>query len=158
MTSRTAVDLVISSVLDRQDMPPLQNAERFVEFLRDSLRSDRFNLSAIRDERTPRDTTGRHFATLIEYLTTDVPPLPLDTAVRIGLIADKLTARKDPLDFSNFSGDVGSGVDLSSSFAKKGRLLAALVRFGRVRTAFEIGTAYGMSAMFIALRFLRMDV
>jgi predicted O-methyltransferase YrrM len=87
---------------------------------------------------------------LIQYLTTNVPPLPLDTAVRIGLIADTLTGRKDPLDFPKFSGDVGSGVDLSSSFAKKGRLLAALVRFGRVSTAFEIGTAYGMSAMFIA--------
>jgi predicted O-methyltransferase YrrM len=137
-------------VLEREDLPPLQNAERFVEFLRDSLRADKFRLSAIRDERTRKDTTGRHFSTLINYLTNDLPPLPLETAVRIGLIADELSARRDPLDLRLFSGDVGSGADRSSSSVKKGRLLAALVRFGRVRTAFEIGTAYGMSSMFIA--------
>jgi predicted O-methyltransferase YrrM len=150
MDSRTAVDLVVSSVLDRPDLPPLQNAERFVEFLRNSLKADKFRLSTIRDERTRQDATGRHFSTLIQYLTTDLPPLPLDTAVRMGLIADALTARKDPLDLRVFFGDVGSGVDRSSSSVKKGRLLAALVRFGRVKTAFEIGTSYGMSGMFIA--------
>jgi predicted O-methyltransferase YrrM len=149
-SSQTAVDLVVSSVFNRGDLPPLGNARSFVGFLRESIDSQMHGVDVIRPDGSSGDRAGLRFRTLLKQLKTDVPPVPLDMAVRIGLIADELTSSLEPVDVAWYAGDVGLHATLSSSFARKGRILRAVVRFSRARTAFEIGTCYGMSALFLA--------
>jgi predicted O-methyltransferase YrrM len=46
-------------------------------------------------------------------------------------------------------GDVGLHFAISSSLGHKGRLLANIIRLSRSERCLELGTAYGMSAMFL---------
>lgn len=138
----SAVDLVVASVLAR-DLPPLQDASGFVGFLRDALRTDTCAVEVLR----PADDPA--WAAVLKGLGA-LPPLPLETAVRLGLVADGLLGRREPFDRPGWSGDVGLHAALSSSAARKGRLLTWLARCRRAERVVDLGTAYGMSALFLA--------
>jgi hypothetical protein len=80
----SAVDLVVASVLARE-LPPLQDAGGFVGFLRDALRADACAVEVLRTADDPAwDAVLAGLAPL--------PPLPLETAVRLGLVATGCSA------------------------------------------------------------------
>ena len=54
-----------------------------------------------------------------------------------------------PLEFAQWAGDVSLHFSEASSLGQKGRILFAAVRIMRPRRCLELGTAYGMSALFI---------
>ena len=65
----------------------------------------------------------------------------------IGRIADHYRTLRRPAD-AVLGGDISNNFQYSSSFGKKGRILSTIVRFGRTERCLELGTAYGMSALF----------
>lgn len=136
----SAVDLAVAAVL-----PGLlaggevHDAAALVGFLREALRADACACQVLR---------GAPDADLLAGLDA-LPPLPLSTAVRLARVADALRGSRVPFDRPGRRTDVGRHAALSSSFAHKGRLLSLLVRHSRARTAVDLGTAYGMSALFL---------
>ena len=145
----SAVDLVVAAVLQPllagPDPPVLRDPAAFVGFLRDALRVDSCTARVLRPP--PPDALPLQGA--LAGLA-DLPPLPLDTAVRLGLVADQLRGRREPVERPDWAGDVGAHAAVASSFAHKGRLLTWLVRACRAERVVDLGTAYGMSALFLA--------
>lgn len=88
------------------------------------------------------------------------PAVPLPAAARLARVADQLTARTEPfsptgpaadaLAGRGWSPDVGLAARVQSSFGRKGRLLTTVVRMRRPTSILELGTAFGMSAAFLA--------
>lgn len=75
--------------------------------------------------------------------------MPVPLAKEIAVQADKNAAIREPLEFSDWAGDVGLHASISSSLGHKGRLLRAIVRLMRAKACLELGTGYGISAFFI---------
>ena len=103
----------------------------------------------VRNEQTENDGAARRFATLVDILRSDVPPIPLAAGQEIALVADRYRDLPGVVDYGQWAGDVGLLFSISSSFGRKGRILSTVVRFGRSQRCLELGTAYGMSALFI---------
>lgn len=121
-----------------------------VRFLREAWEPQRATWSCVKE----RDRAGLAekqilFDTLLDTLRTGVPPFAGDSAVRLCTFADAIMSRREPFTRPRFAADAGLHASIASSYAKKGRVLNALVRFLRCDAVIEIGTAYGMSSMFI---------
>ena len=93
--------------------------------------------------------SGR-YALLLEQLASRIPVAPINIANEAAKIADTIMDRREIFTHHNWSADVGLHFRISSSFGRKGRLLCAATRLLRPAKCLEIGTAYGMSAFFIA--------
>jgi len=78
-----------------------------------------------------------------------VPPIAFSVGSEIGLIADRYRALFQPFRFEGWAGDIGLHFQLSSSLGWKGRILSTIIRFAGSKQCLELGTAYGMSAIFI---------
>jgi predicted O-methyltransferase YrrM len=78
-----------------------------------------------------------------------VPPIPFATAQEIALVADRYRDLAGVVESGKWVGDAGLLFSISSSFGRKGRLLSAVIRFSRSERCLELGTAYGMSGLFI---------
>ena len=93
------------------------------------------------------------FRRLLDILKSGVPPLRFSEAQDIGLVADRLLIRWDIFEHEDegwqWTADVGLAFVVASSFAKKGRLLSATIRVCRTTRCLELGTAFGMSALFV---------
>jgi predicted O-methyltransferase YrrM len=96
------------------------------------------------------DRSSKRFSTLVEVLARGVPSLPIARAREIGRHADLLRFDPTAIEFYRWSSDVGIHFELSSSFAAKGRVLSAGIRLMRPESCLELGTAYGMSSLFMA--------
>lgn len=143
-------DLAITAILARGDGAGLSDTAGFVGFLRDCFCGLRFPVEEVRALDGEAGLPGLRFDTMLGQLPVSVPPIPEQDAVRIGRIADDLLSRTDPFERPDWATDVGMHARIASSFGRKGRLLAAVVRAMRVERAMEIGTAYGMSSLFLA--------
>jgi predicted O-methyltransferase YrrM len=95
------------------------------------------------------DRTSKRFSCLVEVLERGVPSLPIESAREIGRVADRLRFDPSPIDVWIWDSDVGIHFELSSSYAAKGRILSAAVRVMRPQNCLELGTAYGMSSLFV---------
>lgn len=62
---------------------------------------------------------------------------------------DRNRCLSEPVEFNDWAGDMGLHFSLSSSYGGKGRVLFNTVRIMRSKRCLELGTAYGMSALFI---------
>jgi predicted O-methyltransferase YrrM len=142
---RRNVDIVLSTCLREEVLAKLHYPVAFIEFLRGCIEHRAFSVAPV-GPYASSTSCPRRLDRLLEVLTTGAPPLAFSQAQEIGLIADGILARFDPLDGH---GDVASHFQLSSSFARKGRLLSSIVRFCQSERCLELGTAYGMSALFI---------
>jgi predicted O-methyltransferase YrrM len=78
-----------------------------------------------------------------------LPPLSAATTQTIAMVSDRYCRNTDPLESFGWFADVSTHFQLSSSFGKKGRILSTIVRYMRSQAGIELGSAYGMSAMFI---------
>ena len=121
----------------------------YAELLRDCIEKTRLKIQEIKtDSSTCRDTSGKRFASLVDALR-NVPPIEFSIAEEIVLIADSYRGNVKPVESNDWAGDVWSHFDVSSSLGTKGRILTTVVRFTQSEQCLELGTAYGMSALFI---------
>ncbi len=97
---------------------------------------------------TSMDTSTKRFSFLVDVLR-QVPPIELSSAAEIALIADCYRGNLQPIEGNAWVGDVRSHFRMSSSFGTKGRILTTVVRFTQSKECLELGTVYGMSALFI---------
>jgi predicted O-methyltransferase YrrM len=136
-------DLAIAAALPAVIMQ-LHDPVAFVAFLRNSWQPTKCQVAPVRT-----GPVSARFSTLLSVLRSSVPPLDARTAVEIGLVADGFRARHDERPSGRFT-EVAQHFAASSSSSEKGRILSAAVCFMRSEAGLEIGTAYGMSALFIA--------
>lgn len=155
--ARSAADLVIASVLAQPEHARLADPVAFVAFLRDSFEPVSYSIEPLAPEPPEPTLSDLRFRTLVEQLGSGAPALRRDEAVRIAGIVDELMDDRTPFERPVFAADAGLHARMASSFARKGRILAAVVRFMRVTAALEIGTAYGVSALFLAASLERAD-
>lgn len=121
----------------------------YVEFLRTCLERKTYSITTIKSSRDSYDQEPiRRFASLLDALA-NLPPLELALAQQLGQIADAYRANQSPLESGNWVGDVRAHFEMSSSFGHKGRILTSIIRFMRCTRCLELGTAYGMSALFM---------
>lgn len=122
-----------------------------VNFMRDCIGPLGFSVREIKGaEEDLQSIESKRFVTLLSCLRSDVPPVDFSIAKEIGLIADKYRSLFIPLEHRLWAGDTALHFSVSSSFGRKGRLLFNIVRLSRSRECLELGTAYGLSALFIS--------
>jgi predicted O-methyltransferase YrrM len=119
----------------------------YVEFIRSCLEMRTLAIKTIKQRRGGAQASHR-FNTLLSVLTNP-PPLAFPVADRLARVAQHFQHNTGPLISAQWHGDVRAHFEISSSFGHKGRILAAILRFMRTRQVLELGTAYGMSAMFM---------
>lgn len=143
-------DLVIDAILARPETDELKDPTGFVRFLRECFGRLTFSVREVRPDAGREDPAALRFQTLIDHLATGTAAIGQRDAIRIGRIADELLARTDPFERPTWVADVGIHARIASSFGRKGRLLSATARVMASDRAIEVGTAYGMSALFLA--------
>jgi predicted O-methyltransferase YrrM len=82
-------------------------------------------------------------------LLRSLPPIEFTVARDIALVADHHGCLTDVVEIRDWAADRGLHFTRSSTFGSKGRLLFNVVRIMRCERCLELGTAYGMSALFI---------
>jgi predicted O-methyltransferase YrrM len=154
---RRNVDLVLSVELGGKDgLSGIDYPVAYVDLLRSCLEKRSFPVREIRADSGPRDKRFNRLATALEILGDDPPPIPFTLAAEIGRVADRMAGLTEPAEIGTWVADRGLHFEVSSSLGRKGRLLFNLVRLTRPERCLELGTAYGMSALFTlgALRLL----
>ncbi|MCU1602003.1 MAG: class SAM-dependent methyltransferase [Frankiales bacterium] len=139
----TGVDLAVAAVLQDRGTRDLHDPASFVELLRTCWEPLTLDVE---------DSGGDQllFSALVDHLRTGVAPLPVDISLAAAEAADRLLAARTPYDRSALMTDVGSHARWSSSFGHSARFLTAVVRCLRARTVVEVGTAYGLGALFLS--------
>jgi predicted O-methyltransferase YrrM len=137
--------LVIGAHLAGKDLNQLHDPVAYVRFLQDAVGACQFRLDRVKSDRWGRLRHADRFGAVTHALERGAPPLSWAFATAIADIADEMLGSRTP----RFNIDIGLNFAGCSSFGVKGRLLATLVRFLRPYQCLELGTAYGMSALFI---------
>jgi predicted O-methyltransferase YrrM len=147
---RENVDIVLGWALQRaSDRATIRFPSAYLELLRTCLERIHLTTKDVKtDSGASSDLSARRFSTLVEALGR-LPAIEFSTAEAIALLADSYRANLKPIELSDWTGDVGSHFEISSSDGIKGRILTAAVRFTRSARCLELGTAYGMSALFL---------
>jgi len=142
------LDVVLPWALAKAAPPP-RFPTAYVEFLRSCLESQSFPITTVKRNRKGGDTeSAKRFASLLGALA-NLPPLEFAWAETLAQIADAYLGNPSPMGSSGWAGDVRAHFEMTSSFGHKGRILASIIRFMRCRHCLELGTAYGMSALFM---------
>ncbi len=146
---RSNEDLAISAALaESHVISELNYPASYVDFLRQCIQRQHHVVKHLKSEAGSGEAAKR-FATLLDVLRTDVPAVPLAIAHDIGRVADGFRSMAETKAFADWIGDVGLHFAISSSFGRKGRLLSTIIRYMRAERCLEVGTAYGMSALFM---------
>src|SRR5262249_38574248 len=144
------VELVLNSLLALPSTPSLHFPVQFVEFVRDCIEDGcTHSLLELKVESQAADVASKRFATLKDILLGGLPPIELSVASEIALVADRSRGLSDSIEARNWAGDTGILFGIASSFGRKGRILYNVVRIMRCKRCLELGTAFGMSALFI---------
>jgi predicted O-methyltransferase YrrM len=147
-------DLVLQVALQHsiaQASHPIQHPVQYLQTCRDCWIDQTLSVVSIRAavEVSPELVPAQQrFNTLVTALQ-QLPPLTATITQTIAEVADRYRSDLTPLESVGWLGDVSTHFQLSSSFGEKGRILSAVVRYMRSRRGVELGTAYGMSALFI---------
>lgn len=121
----------------------------YVKFLRSCLQHTVHFVTEVKTESGDLDSAGKRFATLVDNLRNGLPAIEFSVAREIAFIADRNLMLLDSMEFDHWAGDLGLHFGISSSLGRKGRILFNTVRLMRTERCLELGTAYGMSALFI---------
>ena len=145
------VDIYLRSILQNEKrLPNVNDAASYVELLRACIEPTALGVATIKSSNSLGDVYGHRFKTLIETIQSNLLPLPVPMALELAEEADSLRGMTVGIDWENlWSGDVGLHFGMSSSLGYKGRLLSNVIRLCRSERCLELGTAYGMSAMFV---------
>lgn len=145
------VDIFLRSVLqDGKILSNANDAASYIELLRACIEPTALRVKTVKSSDSLGDAYGNRFKTLVETIQSNLLPLPVTMALELAEEADRLRGMTTGIDWENFwAGDVGLHFGISSSLGHKGRLLANVIRLCRSERCLELGTAYGMSAMFV---------
>lgn len=144
------VDMVLSAALHGPDaLNGIQYPVAYVEFLRTCIEPLSPKVLVVKEDSSEPDNAANRFQTLLEQLSGGVPAIEFALAREIALVSDQSRARSEVVGFGQWTGDAGLHFSIASSSGNKGRILFSTVRFMRSECCLELGTAYGMSALFI---------
>lgn len=143
-------DQAVAAVLGRVSVETLNDVVGMTRFLYDAFRPGAsLDVEVIRHVRAD-DEDARRWDALLEWIGAGIPPLPVETALKVGVAKDELVADPTPFVRPHWTADVGLHAERASSSVLTGRLLCLLVRAWRPTTALEVGTAYGLGSLYIA--------
>jgi predicted O-methyltransferase YrrM len=148
--NRRSVDAVMSWALERAEAAgPLHYPVEYVQFLRDCTERSWAVWREIRNETAQdKDEPARRFASLVDSLR-DLPAVDFASAERLGRAADGLRANIDPETGVREHGDQQRRFSVAASLGKKGRILHTAVKTTQSTRIVELGTFWGMSALFM---------
>ena len=150
LRDRRNVDLVLSAALNRSDvLSAVRYPVAYVDFLRTCIERAPHLVREVKGDAGAPERANNRFAMLVRHLGLGLPAIDFPVAQEIALIADRNRSASEPKEFSRWAGDIGLDFQSASSFGGKGRILFNVVRFARSEHCLELGTAYGMSALFI---------
>ena len=143
------VDPVLTAVFNRhRDCSKLADPLMYAQIVAGCIEHMRFDVRVVKAAENSSSQPARRFSFLLELLRDDVPPVNMEGALRIADVSDNYLQNFRALD-GEWATDISWHCRRSSSFGRKGRLLAACVRCMRPKRCLELGTAYGLSALFI---------
>jgi predicted O-methyltransferase YrrM len=149
--SRRDEDIVLAAIATQELLEDLHDPVAFVSLLRGCLGRASCEIVDIKHNApvgSLQQTVDR-FAGLLDALK-NLPPIDPKLAVSIGRAIDTYQVDRRPApEGPGWGGDVGTHFRVSSCPPGKGRMLATVARVMRCERGLEIGTAYGLSAMFI---------
>jgi predicted O-methyltransferase YrrM len=150
LRDRSNVDLVLSAALRGSDARSvIHYPVAYVDFLRTCIEPASHSVTVMKAESGSTDCAAKRFVTLVDELRRGLPAIEFPVAQEIALIADQYRTLSAEANFGQWAGDVGLHFSMSSSFGRNGRILFNIIRFMRSERCLELGTAYGMSALFI---------
>ncbi|HUB12358.1 MAG TPA: class I SAM-dependent methyltransferase [Acetobacteraceae bacterium] len=142
-------DTVLAQVAHDSMEAAVNDAVGYVKTVRDCIEPFAVRIAPVRHDDAGSELAGKRFNALLDLLSSGVPPLPLAVAIDVARLADSCHALNHPIEAEAWAADAGIHFAVASSFGRKGRILACIVRLFRPRLTLELGTAYGMSAIFI---------
>jgi len=147
--NRHAVDAVLSWALDRAEAEgPLYFPVEYVQFLRDCTERTWAVWRELRNDGGEPDAASRRFNNFVDALT-DIPAIEFSSAERLARAADKLRANVNPETGLREHGDQQRRFARAASLGMKGRVLHSAVKAMQSRQIVELGTFWGMSALFM---------
>lgn len=132
----------------QQVQQELYYPQAYLTLIQECLQPKTIEVKQLHENSQPERPASRRFATLVSALK-NLPAIDFPTAQTAALIADRFRHDRTTVESASWIGDVGTHFELSSSFGLKGRILSTIVRYAQSRRGIELGTAYGMSALFI---------
>jgi predicted O-methyltransferase YrrM len=151
------VEIALSSLFsDGSSLAKKNDAMAYVEFVRACIEPVALRIEVIKSDEHNQSAQTNRFASLIHTLQSNLLPAPIEVALKVANLADRFRGLAQTIDWERWSGDVGLHFSMASSSGHKGRILSTIVRLCRATQCLELGTAYGLSAIFIleAQRFL----
>jgi predicted O-methyltransferase YrrM len=142
------VEICLSSLCKVELLAEIRFPVAYVEFLRTCIEHTHCAVKEVKGG-DGKGENSKRFGTLLEVLRSSVPPIEFSVAAAIALIADHYQALRQSSHLEGEPDDISLHFQNSSSFGYKGRILSAIVRTARTERCVELGTAYGMSALFI---------
>jgi predicted O-methyltransferase YrrM len=123
----------------------VHDPELFVSVCRGLFATTQYSIKRIKwpSENIPR------FSRLMDALEAGLPGFPESNAQRILKALNQYSRNHSPIE--EWGGDVAWHFRISSTFSNAGKLLYNAVRIFQPETVLELGTGYGMSAMFLLL-------
>jgi predicted O-methyltransferase YrrM len=146
------LDLALSAVLLGPDaLSGIRFPVSYIEFLRHCMEPTSHRVTLVKAESNSADTPAKRFEMLVSQLQESLPAIEYPVAREIALIADQNRSLPEPVEIKAWQwvGDAGLHFSSSSSLGSKGRILFNVIRLMRSERCLELGTAYGMSALFI---------
>lgn len=141
------VDIALRSILrDEKILSKTNDAASYVELLRAYIEPAALRVVIAKSSKGLDDVYGKRFKMLLETIQSNLLPLPIPMALELTEEADRLRGMTAPLTDDL---DLGLHFVIASSLGHKGRLLANVIRLCRSERCLELGTAHGMSAMFM---------
>jgi predicted O-methyltransferase YrrM len=158
LRTRRESELVAQWVASSEDVRELRYPAAYMQFMRQWHERSSWDVRWIKRAELPvaLDNAPR-LATLLEELGKQAPIPPVSFARTAAKTADTLLDDRHAIRSDRWAADVGSHFGFSSSLAKKGRLLCSAMRFLRPGRVLELGTAYGMSSLFMGLELERLS-
>jgi predicted O-methyltransferase YrrM len=148
ITSKIEADIVLSAA-EAQALSAMHDPVAYVKFLRTSIVPRTHTVTQVRADASPSDRAAKRFSTLVHHLRSGLPAIDYALVREIAVTADHNRKLSDSLEVGEWAGDTGLHFCMSSSSGGTGRILFNTVRLMRSENCLELGTAYGMSALFI---------
>ena len=147
---RHNLDIVLARALqDTFDRQSIHFPVDYVNLLRECLEKKVVQVKEIRKNPGVSESRSEgQFSALLNALR-NVPSVEFRVAQIAADLADFFRKNSESVENEHWLGDVRDHFEISSSLGTKGRILSTIVRFGHSTECLELGTAYGMSAMFI---------
>jgi predicted O-methyltransferase YrrM len=147
------VDLVVAALLARTDLTLLNDAVAYAADLRSCIEPLRMNVTRMKRPAGPPSEADKRFDSYAELLAAKLPPAPMALALTFARVADAYRGSHSVVKSGDWAADVARHFAVSSSSGRKGRLLASAVAHFAPHLILELGTAYGISGLFMTQTF-----